>query len=608
MDPAGASRYGVGILTGRGETVTAVVDLSPAAGVRADGGADDRRRRRSLDPLRLACHAAVELPFVVVCLLEISAGWAPTSDDAVFTWRAWNVLSAHPTLLGSPTHGLAGGHIVFAPGPLASWLLTVPVHLDPLHGSLWGSALIGAVGAGLAVEAARAAAGRVGMVLCAAALLTLAATQVGVVLDPLWTPWIGAVWFLTTLAAAWATGCGRLGWWVTAVAAASFAAQAHLVYTLAAAGLCAVSLPLGMMRRPSPPRPAAGDRRGGGGLRWLAVGSVCAAVLWLPTVVQQLADRPGNLTLIGRSSKSGGHLGMSLALWSLANVTRPSPTWMSRSSDQGGELATFHLLVRSAFGGSAWWGIATLGILAGIGILATRRRRHALAGAAWIALTGCLLTVATVARVPSPDALELLYLDIVFVPVGMMAWVVMLFGLGEVVAALSSIVRRRVGRDRSARRRIPGGATGHWAVVGALVLLAASAAVVVSVAGLVPSDRSELGGPAAVSASATASAKVAHAVPAPVPFELEVRGGPSPSYAIGVLWGAAYALFASGRPIRLNGLQPYVGPRYPDPVTVAVSVVLGADGRVAAVDVHRLPVTAPGAAGSGRVELSRTPH
>ena len=49
-------------------------------------------------------------PIVVVAIRSRATGWRPASDAAVLAVRAWDVLTAHPTLLGAPTHAVAGRH------------------------------------------------------------------------------------------------------------------------------------------------------------------------------------------------------------------------------------------------------------------------------------------------------------------------------------------------------------------------------------------------------------------------------------------------------------------------------------------------------------------
>ncbi len=550
-----------------------------------------------MDPVRLVSHLAAELPFLVLCGVGLSSGWRPTSDDALFSWRAWNVLTSHPTLLGAPTHGITGGGpTVFAPGPLLSWLLAIPVHLDPMHGALWGSALIGAAGAAVAIEAGRVAAGRWGMVLCAGSVLMLANTQVGVVLNPLWTPWIGAVWFLATLAAAWATGCGRLAWWVVVVCSASLAAQAHVIYAPAVLGLCVLSALLGgAVGRRSPS--AAGPRH------WVGRGLLCAALLWLPTLVQQLAGNPGNLTLLWRSThQPGGRLGLSLALRGLSSATRFPSSWAHRMPNL--TMSSFLQIGGIAFGGSARWGGAVVLVLLAVGGLAIGRRATRLAVAAWTAATAGLLTVLAMASVPSADALEINYLNVAFVPVGIMTWLVMAAGALEVSRAGRSALRSRAGAGtgREDRHGSEAPTMSGWAAgSAALVLVVASALAMASIGSLVPSDQSELGGPATVRATATATRMVAGEVPSSVSFQLDVLGGPSSAFALAVQWGTAYALFVTGRTVRLDSrLAPSVGqpPGSATPSLTRVAVELDRQGRVTAVRT-RSPGRARSAAAAG---------
>jgi hypothetical protein len=447
--------------------------------------------------------------------------------------------------------------------------------------------LIAAVGAAVTVEAGRAAAARSGMVLCAAAVLILASTQVGVVLDPVWTPWIGAVLYLATLASAWATGCGRLKWWVAVVVAASLAAQAHLIFALPVAGLCLVSALLGV---------AAGRGSGSTGSRrrWIIPGLACAALLWLPTVVAQLADRPGNLTLLWRSShQSGGGLGLRLALRGLSSATRLIPSWIHRIPAPDTK-SSFTAIGSLTLGGSSLWGGSVIIVLVVVGSLATLRSRHGLAVAAWIASTACALTVVGIASVPHSDALEIFYLTVVFVPVGIMAWLVMAGGVLELARWGMSMFRPRAVDDgglpssRPRRSRLARVRLASWLL--AVVLLAASAIVTVSIGSLERST--EPGGPTAESVTARTAARMVEAkVAGRNPVELDIVGGSSAPSDLVVYWGVAYALFVTGRSVRLDGqLASYVG-SLPKPAMGApttVTVILDGHNRVIGVRGHQV--------------------
>ena len=234
-----------------------------AEGISADsiGGSPSSpdSRLRHPNTLRLVCHLAAELPLALLSIRSMTTGWRPTSDDAVVAWRAWDVMSTHPTLLGAPTHATELGHQGFAPGPALSWLLAVPVHIDPLQGTLWGSTLVALAAVALAIEAGWAAGGRWGAIGAAATALTVGTTETAILMNLPWTPWQGALWMIAALACAWATSTGRWRWWPACVATGSIAAQAHIVFALTAVAVCLVSPLLGRVSvsRRNPIRPSA---------------------------------------------------------------------------------------------------------------------------------------------------------------------------------------------------------------------------------------------------------------------------------------------------------------------------------------------------------------
>ena len=108
--------------------------------VAVDAGSDHREGavppdrpdgRRHGAAVRIVCHLAAEVPLVVLCLRSMATGSRATSDDAVAAWRAWDVLSAHPTLLRGADAYDRVGPPGLAPGPVLSWLLAVPVTSTP---------------------------------------------------------------------------------------------------------------------------------------------------------------------------------------------------------------------------------------------------------------------------------------------------------------------------------------------------------------------------------------------------------------------------------------------------------------------------------------------
>ena len=538
------------------------------------------RRPGSDTAVRLGCHVAAWLPLVVVGFRSLATGWLPTSDAAVSAWRARDVLSAHPTLLGAPTHTSAVGHQAFAPGPVLSWLLTVPVHLAPGPGVLWGSVLLALAAASLAVEAGRAAWSPWGGVLTAASVFGLLATEPGIVFNPVWTPWLGAVWTVAALACAWAVGSGRWLWWPGSVAASSVAAQSHVIFVPVALGVCAAGPVAALLAHRS------GGGSGGGtagrSVRWraLVAGGALGLVLWLPTLIDQVTGRPGNLTLLWRGARGrGGTLGLSLALRGYGSATAPAASWMHRLPTRG--TPAFIAIYATVFDAAVWQGVATLALLVVVAAAAVRTGRNRLAAAAWIALVAGAAVTVTVAAVPQSDVLELGYVSVVYWPVGMLAWAVLVAGTVE----LARVASARTGHRLAVPARVAG------AVV-ALVLVGSVALAATDVAG-VPDELSVGGGPAAVTIVRRSTAAVLAVAPRR-PFELVVVG-PDPARLFAVLPGLGYALAARGAPVRLPpdlaaGIAARDGAA-PGMATVTVTVP---------ADLHPTVRVTPGSVPSGR--------
>jgi hypothetical protein len=509
------------------------------------GGAPAGRSRRRADPVRITCHLVAELPLVVLCLRSLSTGWRATSDDAVVAWRAWDVLSAHPTLLGAPTHTTGLGHQAFAPGPALSWLLAVPVHVDPDHGALWGSTVIALAAAALTVEACWAAGGRWGALGGAATVLVLVTTETAVLMNLPWTPWQGALWLVAALAAAWATSTGRWNWWPACVVAASVAAQAHVVFALTAVSVCALSPVAAVVvdRRRSHPDPGSPEgRRSGRGARArpVVIGLVAGFVLWLPPLVDELWGRPGNLTLLWRSSDAaGGRIGYAHAFSGLGAASWPPFSWTHRLPTTGSNafLSTFD----TTFHGGPWRGAVSLLLLVVLGSWCVATRRTAVGALAWLAVVVGVTAVVTIAQTPASDAFELVYLGVLFWPVGML--VVGATAAGTIAVLRSALAGRVAG---TTGRRL----NAALLALGILGLIGISFGVTVVDGTSEPNSLSVQGGPAMGVLTDRAAAAVSAVVP-PGPFELVLSGATSAEVASAVYPAIAYELVAKGLPVRL---------------------------------------------------------
>ncbi|HXZ74002.1 MAG TPA: hypothetical protein VEH31_24445, partial [Streptosporangiaceae bacterium] len=246
---------------------------------------------------------------------SIAKGWRPVSDNAGIALRSWDVLTAHGPLVGQATR-LTGG--VYDPGPLQYWLLTVPVHIDPLHGVLWGAALWCMVASSIAVEAAWSVAGVLGGLTAAAIILGALAWIPDIALLPCWNPWFGMMFFLATLALGWATLSGRRGWWPVLVVTGSIAAQAHLMFTITAVVLILLGLSLGL----------ADTFREKAGYAWAVAGMLAALACWSAPFIQEFTARTGNITALASGEATpGSPAGLSFGLKALAASAQPPPFW-----------------------------------------------------------------------------------------------------------------------------------------------------------------------------------------------------------------------------------------------------------------------------------------
>ncbi|MGC8463632.1 MAG: hypothetical protein ACP5P9_08195, partial [Acidimicrobiales bacterium] len=378
-------------------------------------------------------------PFVAGLVIDVAHGWLPLGDDAVIADRSWLALGSHGPLLGQVTLATAHGHPTYDLGPLLYWLLAVPVHVDPVHGALWGAALWSTVAVAVTVVAAHRTAGPVGALVAGAVFPVLAAGIPLVALDPTWNPSIGLCWYVAAAAAGIATAAGNRWWFPVLVLAGSVAAQCHLSLAASLPLLLPVALVVGV----------AGERRG---VRraWLApisAGLAVAVGCWAATVVQQLTGHPGNLTALATATGHGADLGWVGALHTLGTALGIPPLWWRQI-----ERFTFHEFVAIYTTGSIPVAVAAEAAVAATAVFAWRTGRRALAAAAVVALTLSAAAVAVVAHFPLADILALGYTVRPAYVVGILTWVVLFWAVVVAVAALLRRARqaRRHGRPVSA--------------------------------------------------------------------------------------------------------------------------------------------------------------
>ena len=317
----------------------------------AQGGIAKRRLRFRRAVVRFIAHLAAWTPFIYALIRALRDGWRPVSDTAVIALRSWDVLSGHGQLVGQATR-LAHG--VYDLGPLEYWLLTLPVHLDPAQGVLWGGTVWCVVAASLAIEAAWAAAGELGAVLASGMILGIVAWIPKIAMLPAWNPWFGMMFFIAALAAGWAVLSGSQKWWPVLVITGSVAAQAHLMYALAAACV--------LLRRVH--RGHRSDSIRSGKYRWAIIGIIAGLACWTAPLIQQFTARTGNMTQLIDTLRAGSRPGLAVpsGLKALSAATQPPPYWW--------KLPLPSLKLSTIDQRAAWFGVVQLAVTALVLVIA----------------------------------------------------------------------------------------------------------------------------------------------------------------------------------------------------------------------------------------------
>ena len=358
-------------------------------------------------------YFAVALPYFVVTLVELCKGWEPTQDDANITFRSWLVLSKYPPLLGQYSQVSQGHKNVYDLGPLLYWFLTIPVHLDPRHGMLWGGALLAVAGLVLAVKAAWSFGGeRAGSVVTVLILVYLAVYPPAV-LDPAWNVNIGITYLIVTGVTGWAVSNGKIRWLPFLVLAASFDCQCHLIFVLPALTIVLVSLGFGL---------TTWVVRNAG--KWsevyLAAGvSVAVGIaVWLAPILQQTGNDPGNMTLLLRSTSGGNaaKAGFTLGAQTVGSSILPYESWIVHPHPPD-FWSVFAVL-------EAHGTVPSLMALAGLSIViiaALGQRNLTVATGAALTLCSGLAFVWTFASIPHRSLFSLLYVYQAVWPIGIAA-------------------------------------------------------------------------------------------------------------------------------------------------------------------------------------------
>ena len=321
-------------------------------------------------------------PLVVALVALYRPAWHPLSDVSLIEMRVRDVGSGRTPLIGVygrfEGYGQTGSH----PGPLLFYVLWPVYTLAGADG--WALQLAG-VALALAASAVAVWLGRRRggwpLALGVTAVLVLLTRALGAerIAEP-WNPNVAAVWWVVFLLAVWSVLCDDLPVLPVAVFAGTLCVQSHVGYALLVAalgGATALWLGHGALRRRRAAGPPGPRRRLA---RWAALAVAVGVLLWLPPLVDQAVNEPGNISVLVEGFRNPTAeqvpFGDAFEAW-LAHL-------------DASELVTGDLMPR----GAALPGALTLAAWAATAVLAWRRRAgdllrlHAVAGVA--ALVGLL--------------------------------------------------------------------------------------------------------------------------------------------------------------------------------------------------------------------------
>jgi hypothetical protein len=282
--------------------------------------------------LLLACGAAVVLPLVVLAVASAVHGTeTPWGDPAGIELRTRDV-GHRPVLVGLWSRG-DWSH----PGPALFYVLALPYRLSgssPLGLTFGALAVNGAAILGMVVLARRHG-GTAMLLLTTAGILGLLWGLGPVFLRSDWNPFLPVLPFGLLLFLSWAMTCGDRWALPVAVVVASFCAQTHIGYValglpLVLWGAAWLVVPVVRAWRSHEPE----WRARLGALARPALAAVAVAiVVWLPPLLDQVRETPGNLrrtvNYFEHSTEELATLGDGYRI--VAEQFTSHPAWLERS-------------------------------------------------------------------------------------------------------------------------------------------------------------------------------------------------------------------------------------------------------------------------------------
>ena len=251
----------------------------------------EARRRRALVA---GLTTLLALPLGISLAIQRTPRWYPSVDMAQIEMRIRDVGSSHPPLVGLGGRIFGFGQQGSHPGPISFYSMAPVYRL--LGSSAWSMQAAGVVldvvAIGLAVWIGYRRWGPQGAVGVAAGMGLLLRYYGPELVTMPWNPHFPVLWWAVVLLGVWSVLCDDLPLLAVVVVAGSLCAQTHVPYVGLVGGLLAVTaawlVVVAVRRRGQRRRIAV----------WGAASAGLGLLLWLPPIVQQLANSPGNLSII----------------------------------------------------------------------------------------------------------------------------------------------------------------------------------------------------------------------------------------------------------------------------------------------------------------------
>ena len=344
--------------------------------------------------VRRVAWLVLSAPMVVMAVALLGRGWNPVLDLAMTEFRVRDVGGTHSPLIGLPGRigrfPDQGSH----PGPAGFYLLAVVYRVlgSTAWGLLVGMIVLNIVAIGLLLWIAGRRGGTPLVLVAAVAVAVLQRGYGTEVLEQPWNPYLPVLFWAVVLLAVWSVLVGDSMLLVVVASAGSLCAQTHVPYLPLALGMTGVAFI-------------------GAGVQWwrqpdqrprvvrASVWSVAVAgVMWLPVLIDQLKNDPGNVRMLVRhfSSPPGDEPVVGLGEGVRLVLRHLDVVRVARLALHGDEY-----FVRAGYrlDGGVAVGLAVLALWAGTVVLAWRLRHRVLLALHAVVAASLVFATASISRI-----------------------------------------------------------------------------------------------------------------------------------------------------------------------------------------------------------------